>query len=428
MAAHFHQTKFADGAELHAGAVLAQRVTQSIFDFTAVARFFHVDEIDDDQATQIAQAHLACHFVGGFQVGAGGGFFDVATFDGSGRVDVHADQGFGVVNHDGAARGQGHGAGVGRFNLVLDLEAAEQRRVIAVAFDAGGMLGHDVGHELLRLFIDVVGVDQDVADVVVEVITNGTNHQAGLLVNQEGPFAALGRAVDGGPKLQEVVQVPLQFGGAAANACGSGDDGHAIGVFQLVHGLFEFGPVFALDAARNAAATGVVGHQDHITTGQADEGREGSALVATFFFFDLDQQFLAFFDHVFDGGLAGRNAGRKVHARDFFERQKAVALFAVIHKTGFQAGLNPGHDGFVNIAFALFAPFDFNFVVEQFLPVHNRQTAFFCLRGIDQHPLHKALPFGPKWPLQSSSLNDLTAQEIRAGRVNKVRTDALKRR
>jgi hypothetical protein len=97
---------------------------------------FHVDEVDDDQAAQVAQAHLAGHFVGGFQVGAGGGFLDVAALDGAGRVHVHADQGFGVVDHDGAARGQLHGAGVGRFDLVLDLEAREQRRIVAVALDA----------------------------------------------------------------------------------------------------------------------------------------------------------------------------------------------------------------------------------------------------------------------------------------------------
>jgi hypothetical protein len=51
---------------------------------------FHVDEVDHDQAAQVAQAHLACHFVGGFQVGAGGGFFDVAALDGARRVDVDA--------------------------------------------------------------------------------------------------------------------------------------------------------------------------------------------------------------------------------------------------------------------------------------------------------------------------------------------------
>jgi hypothetical protein len=70
-----------------------------------------------------------------------------------------------------------HGAGVGRLDLVLDLEAAEQRRVVAVALHAGRMLGHDVRHELLRLVVDVVGVDQDVADVVIEIVTDGADHQ-----------------------------------------------------------------------------------------------------------------------------------------------------------------------------------------------------------------------------------------------------------
>jgi hypothetical protein len=126
LAAHFHQAELADGAELHAGAVLAQGVAQAVFHFAAVLGLFHVDEVDHDQAAQVAQAHLAGHFVGGFQVGAGRGFLDVAALDGAGRVHVHGDQGFGVVDHDGAARGQGHGARVGRLDLVLDLEAREQ--------------------------------------------------------------------------------------------------------------------------------------------------------------------------------------------------------------------------------------------------------------------------------------------------------------
>ena len=336
LAAHLHQAKFADGAELHAGAVLAQRVAQAVFHFAAVLRLFHVDEVDHDQAAQVAQAHLAGHFVGGFQVGAGGGFFDVAAFDGAGRVHVHADQGFGVVDHNRPARRQLHGARVGRFDLVLDLKARKQRRIVTVAFDAVGVLGHDVGHELLGLLVDVVRVDQDVADVVVEIVANGADHQAGLLVDQESALARLGRTVDGAPQFEQVVQVPLQLRRAAANACGAGDDAHALGVVQLVHGLFELGAFLALDAARHTAAARVVGHQHHVAPGQADKGGQRCALVAALFFFDLDDQLLAFFDHIIDAGLAGRDALGKVLARDFFEWQKAVALFAVIDKASFQ--------------------------------------------------------------------------------------------
>ena len=65
-----------------------------------------------------------------------------------------------------------------------------------------------------------------------------------------------------------------------------------------------------------------------------------------------------------------------------------MALFPVVNKAGFQRRLHPGDHRFVNIAFALLSTFDFNFVVEEFLSIHNGQTAFFRLRGIDQHAFH----------------------------------------
>ncbi len=250
------------------------------------------------------------------------------------------------------------------------------------------MLRHHVRHELLRLVVDVVGVDQDVADVVIEVVTDRADHEGRFLVDQEGALAALGGAVDGAPQLEEVVQVPLEFGCAAADARGARDDGHAVGIFQLVHVLLELGPVFALDASRDAAAARVVGHEDDVAARERHERREGRALVAALFLLDLDQQFLAFPDHVVDAGLVDGHALREVGAGDFLERQEAVAILAVVDKTGFERGLDARHHGFVDIALALFAPFDFDFVVEEFLSIDDCQPAFFSLRGIDQHPLH----------------------------------------
>ena len=78
---------------------------------------------------------------------------------------------------------------------------------------------------------------------------------------------------------------------------------------------------------------------------------------------------------------------------NFLERQEAVAVFAVVDETGFQRRLDAGDDGLVDVALALFASFNLDFVVEQFLPVDDRQAAFFGLRGVDQHALHDAFPF-----------------------------------
>ena len=51
----FHQAKTADLAHLDAGSIETQGVAQTILDFALIALVFHVDEIDDDETTQIAQ-------------------------------------------------------------------------------------------------------------------------------------------------------------------------------------------------------------------------------------------------------------------------------------------------------------------------------------------------------------------------------------
>ena len=268
LAAHLHEAELADGAKLHAGAVLAQCVTQTVLHIATVAGLFHVDEVDNDQATQVTQTHLARHFVGGFQVGPGRCFLNVAAFDGTGGVNVHRHQCFSVVDNNRAAAGQLHGACVSRLNLVLNLEAAEQGGVVTVAFDAVLMLRHHVCHELASLFVHVVGVEQDVAYVAVEVIADGPDHEAGFLVNQESTLAALARALDGGPELDQVVQVPLQFRGAAADARCARNDAGAGWVFQLVHVFFQLGPIFTFDTTAHTTASRIVRHQHHIATSQ----------------------------------------------------------------------------------------------------------------------------------------------------------------
>ena len=389
LAAQFQQAELADGAELHASAVGAQGVAQARFHFTAVLALLHVDEVDDDEAAQVAQTALAGDFIGRFQVGARGGFFDVGAARGAGRVHVHRHQGFGVVDHDGAARRQVHGAAEGRFDLVLNLEAAEQRRVVAVTLDAVRRVRHHVGHELLGLFVDVVRVDQDFTHIRMEIVADGADHEAALLIDQVSAFAALGGIVNRRPELEQVVQVPLQFRRSAANAGGARDQAHALGVVQALEVLFELFAVFTLDAAADATTPWVVGHQNHIAAGQRNEGGERCALVAALFLFHLHQQRLAFADDVIDARGARVGAFFEEAAGNFLEGQEAVAFFAVIHKAGFEAGLDAGHNGLVDVAFALFAAFDFGFKVDQFLAIDNGQATLFGLRRIDEHAFHR---------------------------------------
>ena len=65
-----------------------------------------------------------------------------------------------------------------------------------------------------------------------------------------------------------------------------------------------------------------------------------------------------------------------------------MAVFAVVDETGFERGLDAGHDRLVDVALALFAAFDLGLEVHQLLAVDDRQAALFGLRRVDQHAFH----------------------------------------
>ncbi len=310
------------------------------------------------------------------------------------EFDVDRHQRLGVVDHDRAARRQVHRAAEGGLDLVLDLEPAEQRRVVAIPLDPRCLVGHHVVHELLRLVVDVVRVDQDLADVLREVVADRADDERAFLVDQERALAGFGRLIDRVPQLEHVVQVPLQLGSGAPDAGGAGDQAHALGVVKLVEVLFQLFAVFTLDAPADAAAARVVRHQHQVAARQADEGGQCRTLVAALFLFDLDQQFLAVGDGVLDLRVADVDAFLEEVPGDFLERQEAVAVFAVVDEAGLERRFDARHDGPVDVAFALLAPFDLGFEVEELLPIDDCQAPLFLLRGVDQHAFHRVCPCG----------------------------------
>ena len=119
----FEQSETGNFAGLHAGAVVAQCIAQSVFDFALILWRLHVDEVDYHQTTEIAQAQLTGNFVGRFAIGAERGFLDVVALGRARGVDVDRYQCFGMIDDDGTTGRQRDIAAVRGFNLVLDLKA-----------------------------------------------------------------------------------------------------------------------------------------------------------------------------------------------------------------------------------------------------------------------------------------------------------------
>ena len=159
---------------------MTQGITQTIFHILLTLAGLHINEVNHNQTTKVTQARLARNLIGCLKVGTCSGLFNVRATGSTCGVDVDRNQGFGMVNHNGAARRQGNGTGVGRLNLVLNLETRKERNIVVIAFNARQVIWHDDRHKGLRLLKNIVGVDQDFANIGLEIIANRTNNQAGL--------------------------------------------------------------------------------------------------------------------------------------------------------------------------------------------------------------------------------------------------------
>ena len=147
---------------------------------------FHVDEVDDDETADIAQAQLPRDFLGGFQIGVACSRLDIAAAGAAGRIDVDRHQRLGVIDHQAAARGQSDLVRIGRLDLALDLVAREQRYRILIELELALRVG---GHEALHVFLGLLEgfrlIDEAFADVIGEVVAQAAGHRIAFLEDQE---------------------------------------------------------------------------------------------------------------------------------------------------------------------------------------------------------------------------------------------------
>ena len=91
---------------------------------------------------------------------------------------------------------------------------------------------------------------------------------------------------------------------------GADNQSHAVRHIQLAdNGLKLFAVCAIADFARNAAATGGIGHQHAIASGQGQISGQRSAFIATLFFHHLHQNDLAALDDFLDFVFAVQSAG-----------------------------------------------------------------------------------------------------------------------
>ena len=155
LAGHLHQAEIGDVEDLGAGLVAGQRGPERVDDLAAVVLDLHVDEVDHDDAADVAQTQLLGDLFGGLEVVAEHRLFEVRGADVLAGVDVDHRQRLGVLDDQRAAAGQPHLAVERLVQLLVDVLALVQRQTLGdgvVVLDAVGEVGVEGGDVVANVF------------------------------------------------------------------------------------------------------------------------------------------------------------------------------------------------------------------------------------------------------------------------------------
>src|SRR5215211_2252699 len=303
LAGHLDQ---AEGRHLHdlaLGLVPDQGGPEAVDHGLLVALEQHVDEVDDDDAADVAQAELTDDLVGRLEVVGDHRLLEVGLADELAGVDVDDGHGLGAVDHDRAAGGQPDLALQGLVDLLDDPVVLEHRQLALVLAELGQQVGRDLGQVLLDPLVEVVAVDHQLDEVGREDVADDPHDQLGLGVDGGRGGGLLGLALDRLPAGLEAGQVGPEVVGAGALGGGADDQAEALGP-DLLEDVAQPGPLGLGEAAADAEGV-VLGLQHQVAAGQRHLGGQAGPLGPDGVLGDLDEDRLAGLEDLLDPrGLA----------------------------------------------------------------------------------------------------------------------------
>src|SRR5580658_4513320 len=267
----------------------------------AVAALVHVDEVDDDDAAEIAQPDLADDFFDGIHVGLDDGVFQTRRLaDIFAGVDVDGDQRFGLVDDDVAAALEPHFRLERLVHFFGEAELLEQRRLFRVQLHALDHLRLEAVEEPEHAFVFGFGVNPDHAEVGGDLVAQHALDDVEVVIDQRGRLGAFGAGLDVVPQALEEADVGAEFFFAGALG-GGADDEASVTVFAFAED--DALQALALFLGGNFARNAGVVHRRHVdqeAAGQRDVAGDARALLTNGLLGDLHQDFLAFFQQVAD--------------------------------------------------------------------------------------------------------------------------------
>src|SRR6202166_492375 len=311
LAGDAHQAKFVETQRFRRRFIFFEGLLQREQNFVAVAALFHVDEIDHDDAAEVAQANLAHDFFHRFQIGFDDGVFQArGTFaDEFAGVDVDGHQRFGVIDDDVAAGLEPNFGAQGFVEFVLDAELFEDGCFLGVQLDAADQLGLEAADEFDDLAEFFFAVDPDGGEIVADVIAQDAFDEIQVAMEKRGSFALLAALLDFVPGSAEEFDVGANFFVGSAAGRGAYDEAAGITAARFADEAAQTRAIIgAGDFARDANV--IDGRHVHEEASrQSDVTGNACALFAEGLLGNLDDYILTSLEHFGNELRAARRAG-----------------------------------------------------------------------------------------------------------------------
>ncbi len=164
----------------------AHGVFESLHHLLAILALIHVDEVDHDDAAQVAQPDLPDDFLHRLGIGLDDGVFQtIRPADVLAGVHVDRHQRFGLVDHDVSARFQPHLRTQRLFELGRDIERVENRLRARVEFDARDQARLEALHESKNAFVQIFVVYPNVFELFGELVAQRALHDVEIVMQQQ---------------------------------------------------------------------------------------------------------------------------------------------------------------------------------------------------------------------------------------------------
>ena len=253
----------------------------------------HIDEVNNDNSTDIAQTKLTDDLFGGLEIISGD-----RLFQSSARADeltgVHVDNGhgFGAINDERAATGQPDLAIHSLGKLLIHTVGMENIFCSNPLGHAIRKLWRELVNVSLDRFIGLATLNDELRKVFIEDVADNTNRKFRLTAQQNrGVLRRRKLGFNIVPLLTQTVNIIANLLFRCPFSCGTHNDAGRIRD-NLLEDLLQTDALTLRKLSRNAHH-GATGDQDKVASSQSDLTGQACTLVTDRVLRDLDQDRVA---------------------------------------------------------------------------------------------------------------------------------------